>query len=392
VTEEPVRSREELVLADLFSRTLQNLISLTEPAVERSHPSSAQVLNATDGEGDVSPTLFRLLQLVLLPEVLGPNTGTILYLAAKRFSANLELASIQDLKAWFSYMKLGELEVELDDERILVKLSECLTCHRLPQVGAPLCDLERGLIDGVLERITGTGVVTKETLCWGLGDTVCQFEAYIADDGDYLYVEDGHYTEVQRRLMAGLAEQSEIALENLHLVAQRHISETRDDLTGLFNFKHLREYAHLELARARRYERQVAFVMLDLDGFAAVNEAAGKDGGDVVLKEWAAELHRQVRTCDLSCRYGADEFLLVLPETADPGADTALDRILQAMKELSIVAGERTFSVTATAGVATFPDDGNLVEELVAKATTTMYVAKSRGAGQVGFYSPPAGD
>ena len=69
------------------------------------------------------PALFRLMQLVLLPEVLGANSGAILYVAAKRFSGNLELQSIQDLKSWFATMMLGELEVELDEEKVLVKLT-----------------------------------------------------------------------------------------------------------------------------------------------------------------------------------------------------------------------------------------------------------------------------
>ena len=386
-----IKSREELRLAGLFARTLENLIALTSPEEPQARPTAAQVLNDTDNEEQISPALFRLIQLVLLPDVLGPSAGQVLYLAAKRFSSSLEMSSIADLKAWFAYMGLGELEVELDEEKVLVKLSRCLTCHRVHAVGSPLCDLERGLIDGVLERITGGEVVTKETLCWGLGDTVCQFEAFTADHGGYLYPDDGHHVEVQRRLLAGLADQSEIALENLRLVSERQTAETRDPLTNLYNFRHLREHAATELARARRFKRQVAFVVLDLDDFEQVNEAVGREGGDLVLRRWADELRSQVRTCDLVSRYGADEFLLVLPETADDQAVQALDRILQAMRELRCEAGDRSFSVTAAAGVATFPDDGNLVEELVAKATTTMYIAKSKGPGQVGFYSPPAG-
>ena len=389
LTMDIIKSREELRLAGLFARTLQNLIALSSPEHERPRPTAAQVLNATDGETPVSPTLFRLIQLVLLPDILGSSAGQVLYLAAKQFSSNLELASIQDLKSWFSYMSLGELEVELDEEKVLVKLSHCLTCHRLHSIGAPLCGFERGLVDGVLERITGGEVITKETLCWGLGDTVCQFEAFTADHGGYLYPEEGRHVEVQRRLLAGLADQSEIALENLHLVTERQTAETRDPLTSMYNFRHLREHGAVELARARRYKRQVAFVMLDLDDYEEVNERVGRDTGDMVLKHWAEELRRQVRTCDFCCRYGSDEFLLVLPETADNEADQALERILHAMKEVRTELGGSTFALTATAGVATFPDDGNLVEELVAKATTTMYIAKSKGPGQVGFYSPP---
>ncbi len=384
-----IRSREELTLADLFAHTLGNLIALTGPEEPRAVPTSAQILEAPDNELCIPPALFRLVQLVLLPEALGANSGAILYVAAKRFSGSLELRSIQDLKSWFAAMMLGELEVELDEEKVLVKLSKCMTCYRLPATGSALCDFERGLVDGVLERITGADVITKETLCWGLGDTVCQFEAYNSEADGYVYAEDGSQREVQRRLLAGLADQSDIALENLLLVGDHRYAETRDALTGMFNFRHLREHAAVELARARRHERTVAFVMLDIDGFAKVNEAVGQAGGDVVLRQWADQLRALLRECDLTCRYGADEFLLVLPETGDAQADHVLGRLRAALGEMLCEVEGRSFALSASAGVATFPEDGAIVEELVAKATTTMYVAKSRGDAQIGFFSPP---
>ena len=356
-----IRSREELTLADLFAHTLGNLIALTGPEDPRAVPTSAQILEAPDNELCIPPALFRLVQLVLLPEALGANSGAILYVAAKRFSGSLELRSIQDLKSWFAAMMLGELEVELDEEKVLVKLSKCMTCYRLPATGSALCDFERGLVDGVLERITGADVITKETLCWGLGDTVCQFEAYNSEADGYVYAEDGSQREVQRRLLAGLADQSDIALENLLLVSDHRYAETRDALTGMFNFRHLREHAAVELARARRHERTVAFVMLDIDGFAKVNEAVGQAGGDVVLRQWADQLRALLRECDLTCRYGADEFLLVLPETGDAQADHVLGRLHAALGEMLCEVEGRSFALSASAGVATFPEDGAIV-------------------------------
>jgi diguanylate cyclase (GGDEF)-like protein len=384
-----IRSREELTLADLFAHTLGNLIALTRPEDPRPVPTVEQITGAADAELSPPPALLRLLQLVVLPEVLGSNAGAVLYAAAKRFSASLELQSIQDLKSWFAAMMLGDLEVELDEDKVLVKLSKCLTCYRLPALGGPVCDFERGLVDGALERITGTDVISRETLCWGLGDTVCQFEAYNASGEGYVYAEDGSQREVQRRLLAGIADQSDIALENLRLVSDHRYAETRDALTGMYNFRHLREHATVELARAARHDRTVAFVMLDIDGFAVVNEAVGEAGGDDVMRQWADHLRGLLRACDLTCRYGADEFLLVLPETDDEAADLMFSRLRGALAETLCESGERRFTLSASAGVATFPEDGAIVEELVAKATTTMYVAKSRGAGQIGFYSPP---
>jgi diguanylate cyclase (GGDEF)-like protein len=378
----------ELSLAGLFARNLRNLLALTRPDEEVPVPTSEQILAASEGEGRASLSLFRLLQFGVLPRVLGASTRSVLYLGAKDFSRDLELGSIQALKEWFRTMDLGEVEVELDEEKVLVKLAHCLTCHRLPAVGASLCTLEHGLIDGALERITGREVISKETLCRGLGDTVCQFEAYSSGGEGYLFLEDGTRPDDRRRLLSTLAQQSDVAVENLRLVQERRAQETRDPLTGLFNYRHLREHAALELVRAERYGRQVTFVMLDVDGFARVNETAGRQAGDEVLRQWAGALNAHVRRCDLVCRYGADEFLLVLPETAEQEAQAVLQRLLASVSGVSFEAAGRKFTLTASAGVASYPEDGPTVEELVGKATTSMYVAKGEGVGHVVFYAP----
>jgi diguanylate cyclase (GGDEF)-like protein len=285
-------------------------------------------------------------------------------------------------------MKLGDLEVEVDEERVLVKLARPLN-PELPRTGTPVCDFERGIIDGVLEDITGTEVLTKETMCWSLGDTVCQFEGYAGRQAGYLYNENGFHPMEQRRLLTQIADQADIALDNLRLLQERREHEMHDPLTGLFNFRALRERAAFELARAERHGRSVAFAMLDLDGFTEVNEAAGHEAGDEVLRHWAAALTAQLRSCDLVCRYGADEFLLVMPETADQEADAALGRVLGAMKQLAVETTERPIALTASAGVASFPQDGRSTEELVAKAATTVYTARAGGPGHVAFYTRP---
>jgi diguanylate cyclase (GGDEF)-like protein len=386
------RSEEEISLATVFSRALGNVIALTAAEEKRVWPTAGEIVEHTPADATAPATLLRLLQFSVLPEILGASAGPAIYLAAKRFSRTLGITSIQGLKDWFRDMGLGDLEVELDEERVLVKLSRCLSCQRLPATGTALCDVERGIIDGALEAVSGTEVLTKETQCWGLGDTVCQFEGYSGEEAGYLYHENGFHPDAQRRLLAQLADQAGVALDNLRLLSERQAHETRDPLTGLLNFRSVRERAEFELARAKRYGRTVAFAMLDLDDFAGVNEAVGREGGDEVLCHWAAALTAQLRSCDLVCRYGADEFLLVLPETAEQQADAALARVLGAMQELAVEVAGHPFALTASAGVASFPDDGTASEELVAKAATTMYTARAGGPGRVAFYSgPPRG-
>jgi len=384
-----LRSQEEVSLATVFARTLRSVIALTTSEERRVWPAAAEVLRATPADVTAPASFVRLLQFAILPEILGESAGPAIYLAAKRASRDLGITSIQALKDWFAQMRLGELEVELDEERVLVKLQRCLSCEHLPTTGTPVCDVERGIIDGVLEGITGTEVLTKETMCWALGDTVCQFEGYAGQQAGYLYHENGFHPDEQRRLLTQLADQADVALDNLRLLHDRREHETHDPLTGLLNFRQLRERAAFELARAERHGGTVAFVMLDLDDFTTVNETAGRGAGDEVLRHWAAALTAQLRGCDLVCRYGADEFLLVLPETADQQAEAVLARVLGTMEQLAVEADGREIALTATAGVASFPDDGRSAEELVAKAATTMYTARTSGPGRIAFYSGP---
>ncbi len=384
-----LRSQEEVSLATVFARTLRNVIALTASEEKRVWPKAGQVLAATPADAVAPVSLVRLLQFSILPEILGASAGPAIYLAGKRCSRDLGITSIQGLKDWFAAMSLGDLEVQLDEERVLVKLSHCLSCQQLPATGTPVCDVERGIIDGVLEGITGTEVLTKETQCWGLGDTVCQFEGYTGEQAGYLYHENGFHPDEQRRLLGQLADQADVALDNLRLINERRDRETHDPLTGLLNFRQLRERAAFELARAERHERSVAFVMLDLDDFRSVNDTLGREVGDEVLCHWAAALTAQLRSCDLVCRYGADEFVLVLSETLEQQADAALARVFGAMQDLVADTSGGPVALTASAGVASFPADGRTAEELVAKAATTMYTARAGGPGRVDFYSGP---
>ena len=119
------------VAASVFHAHPSNLLALTAAEEPRSWPTAAQLAAAPQHDLVASPVLFRMLQLAVLPEVLGENAGPTIYLAAKRFSSGLGVTSIQSLKDWFHEMHLGDLEVEIDEERVLVKLQHCLTCYGL---------------------------------------------------------------------------------------------------------------------------------------------------------------------------------------------------------------------------------------------------------------------
>jgi diguanylate cyclase (GGDEF)-like protein/PAS domain S-box-containing protein len=158
-----------------------------------------------------------------------------------------------------------------------------------------------------------------------------------------------------------------------------------DPLTGLANRTLFFDRLNQALSTARREQRRVALVMLDLDGFKDVNDAHGHAVGDQVLKKLAGRLQQELRATDTSARIGGDEFALILPKIA--GNKAAERMVRQRMADLQGVymIGKRRIVIGASAGVAMYPHDGSDTDTLLRHADSAMYFAKREGRG-VAFY------
>ncbi len=157
----------------------------------------------------------------------------------------------------------------------------------------------------------------------------------------------------------------------------------RDPLTNLYNRRFLRDYLSRELMRAARESIRVAVIMIDLDRFKRVNDTAGHAAGDFVLTEIATLLKRHIRGTDIACRYGGEEFTLVLPNATLQSARRRGEAICSAIREES----GRLRGVTASLGVAIFPDHATEPAPLLRAADKALYDAKSRGRNQVRIFA-----
>lgn len=167
----------------------------------------------------------------------------------------------------------------------------------------------------------------------------------------------------------------------------RQLSIT-DGLTGLYNHRHFYELLQHEVARASRYQRPLSVILLDLDDFKIYNDTHGHTVGDQLLRHAARVLKNGARNVDHVARYGGEEFAIILPETRKEGA-WALARGLCEMVAKAAFSGEECLPLgraTLTAGVATFPEDGQEPIGLVARADKAMYGAKSRGKNCVALF------
>lgn len=157
----------------------------------------------------------------------------------------------------------------------------------------------------------------------------------------------------------------------------------RDDLTGLPNRVSLLDRFQLELAHARRGKHTLGVMYLDLDGFKLVNDTHGHEAGDHVLQVTARRLASTLRAGDTVARLGGDEFVLLLPAVAGPDEARKVGEKLVAALEQPIDWNAATLRVSASIGLALYPDDGDEPETLLRRADKAMYRAKSGGSGQV---------
>lgn len=162
-------------------------------------------------------------------------------------------------------------------------------------------------------------------------------------------------------------------------------SARTDAPTGLLNRRAFSELFDRELRRARRYRLPLALLMLDLDRFKRVNDEGGHLLGDVVLERFASLLRRTVREADLACRYGGEEFAVILPETDRTGAFAVGERVRTRAESgfAETPVGGRIVGMTVSGGVSCYPEDGTTRGDLVGRADAALYLAKARGRNRV---------
>ncbi len=160
-----------------------------------------------------------------------------------------------------------------------------------------------------------------------------------------------------------------------------------DGLTGLHNHTYFHQRLDEELSRADRYHRPLSLLMLDLDGFKRYNDTYGHPKGDLILAEVARLITAAVRKVDVPCRYGGEEFAVILPETDSQAAVAAAERIRLAV-EGALVEGPGPSHLTVSAGVASFPIHARSRTELIEAADRALYLSKSRGKNAVTLYGP----
>ncbi len=284
----------------------------------------------------------------------------------------------------FAFAQLGTFELDVRDGRI--QCSEIMlgllglaqgSAVTLAQLRELIVADDRGTFDDALKFcLAGHSALNLEyRILWADGTL-----HWLHTRGDVLPSEDG----VPRRVLC----LTQDVTQRREAEAQARFIAHHDALTGLPNRALLNDRLQLAISTARRERRRVAVVFLDLDRFKEINDSLGHQVGDALLKGVAARLTRTVRETDTICRLSGDEFIALLPGVHDSGEVSRIVGNLHGALALPFQVDGVELRVTASIGVALYPDDADSIDVLMRNADAAMYHAKGSGRNAYQFFSP----
>jgi diguanylate cyclase (GGDEF)-like protein len=273
---------------------------------------------------------------------------------------------------------------------------ECVTRFGNPDLGEPVFGsnacwaLRRGEMQWLGQGGLRCGHVHADTggrviLCVPVtaqGETIGI--AYLQSDADIGVAELGEVREHIERLAGMVADRLGIAIANVKLRESLRLQSIRDPLTGLLNRRYLEESLPRELGLARREEQSLAVLMIDVDHFKRFNDAYGHDTGDQALRMVGGLFASQFRGSDIACRFGGEEFAIVLPGAGRAEALARAEQLCGQVRELKVMYhGDVVGTLTISAGIAVCGEHGDTMEALLEVADAALYQAKRDGRDRV---------
>ncbi len=201
---------------------------------------------------------------------------------------------------------------------------------------------------------------------------------------DFSY--DNNHNRIEQLLDLGrtVAEHIALAISNVRMQEALQEMAIQDHLTGLYNRRYMQDNLEHEIHRASRNKTPIGLILLDIDHFKSINDRYGHGVGDRVLTTLSILLKTHVRKGDICCRYGGEEFLIILPNSSYKDTFTLAEKLRLQVKELDIsYDGHTVGDLTISAGVASYPEQANNYEGLIKAADNAMYRAKDKGRDHV---------
>lgn len=250
----------------------------------------------------------------------------------------------------------------------MIKETEADPSRRGHELGVDVPMLARSLGDDEANRVIISAPLVAKKSMFGLLIAIHRDGAMYSTD------------DVQ--LLTLLANQAAIAVENTMLYQKLEMEAVTDGLTGVYNYRFLMSSLEGEIKRARRFKQSFSFVMLDVDNLKSYNDRHGHLSGSQVLKDIAAIIRASCREIDFVSKYGGDEFGVLLPQTRLGGAERVTQRVVEGVHAYRFD-GQHAGLITCSAGISSFPRDGQSAKEIIDAADKALYQAKRGGKNSV---------
>ena len=191
------------------------------------------------------------------------------------------------------------------------------------------------------------------------------------------------YTERDEKILTILANNFGVALERSHALKQLEMQATTDGLTQLYNYRSFMQSIVNEVERSIRYDLKFTLLVIDVDYFKQVNDTHGHLAGDKVLIHVASAIKKNTRNVDIVCRYGGEEFTVILVETSLQDGLMTAERIRENIENMNTTYKENIINITVSIGAVEFPNSSRKSESLINEADKALYEAKSKGRNRI---------
>jgi diguanylate cyclase (GGDEF)-like protein len=393
----PVRSRDEVGrLAATFNRMTREMQGYVQ-ALTASRDQLRGHLGLLGDTLSSTHDLDRILRVILQTALAGtgaragvvllldPPSGMLLGRCAEGESADGHPIIVSDLRVRLGEGLLGTVAASGDARR-----------GRVDRDGPPIAPYEPLCHTYVAVPFAAPDPGTTGPTA-GLGPSGSPVDpdaVPVAADGEVLPVARGvlalydrhgfdEFDDADLQTLRTFAGQAAVALDNVRVHKEAERLSLTDPLTGLSNYRYLKESLRREVERASRFDHTLAVLALDLDRFKDVNDTYGPAAGDAVLAEFARRVRAEIREVDFAFRQGGEEFVVLLPETDAAGGAVVAERLGEAIRRSPVVVSsgpeQQRVDVTVSIGVAVYPEHGSIGTAVLEAADDALYAAKAAG-------------
>ena len=349
-----------LVFARIRRESLQRQASALSLAENLAHTQSLmQQTQAINKMGDYLQNCRDLAEAYMvlathMPRLLPNTTGSIGVFSNSR---NL----VQSVLQWGDH-QASRTEFSSDD---CWALRSGRIHFMIADSGEPLC---KHFHDGV----TGGGICVPMQAHGETHGVLC------------IQTADPSILSINQELIRAISEQASLTFANLRLQEKLQLQSVSDPLTKLFNRRYLEATFERELSRAKRYNQPLSVLMLDVDHFKRFNDTWGHEAGDALLAGFAQMLQQNVRKEDVVCRFGGEEFIILLPNSNITDTVKRAQLLIEATRALQVILKDRVLDhITVSIGVASLFEHGDTAEQLLGAADSALYDAKHAGRDQM---------